>query len=281
MSPLLVETPDYQVDVRHGRRNTRFKEALRFAPGVRYVLAVFSSGEAYLRSPEGRKPVPVPGAVFLPPGATPTIEFPRNGVWSYVWFRVAPDRSAPLPGATDQQNLMLQPPPEEVWGVTPPMIVDETWTPSAVRVVTFVNDIWWRDAFSKARTNAHLQQWVTDYAAKTRAGDDDTPEWLLPVRDFVQARMDNTVTVSDVAQHLGISRQALDNRFRQRLGISPGKYLSEMRMRRASEMLLRRDCPVGTVGIACGFLSAAAFNRAFRRYHGCTPGQWKARARVV
>jgi AraC-like DNA-binding protein len=87
-------------------------------------------------------------------------------------------------------------------------------------------------------------------------------------------------TVSDVAAEVAVSRSVLDERFRQVLGRSPIRYLTEWRMHLAEELLDTTDLGVVPIARRVGYDSEEAFSRAFKRAHGVAPGRWRARART-
>lgn len=64
--------------------------------------------------------------------------------------------------------------------------------------------------------------------------------------------------------------------FRQSTGTTPHRYVIDVRMRRAAEMLQRTDRPVSHVAAACGYQSPGHFAAAFRRHFGTTPASFRA-----
>ena len=54
-------------------------------------------------------------------------------------------------------------------------------------------------------------------------------------------------------------------------GQSLHRYLLGLRIRRASDLLLHTDLPIGTVAKECGFPDAAYFSQLFRKTVGCSP----------
>ena len=67
----------------------------------------------------------------------------------------------------------------------------------------------------------------------------------------------------------------LDERFRQVLGRSPIRYLTEWRMHLAEELLATTDIGVATLARRVGYDSEEAFSRAFKRAHGLSPSHWR------
>ena len=69
--------------------------------------------------------------------------------------------------------------------------------------------------------------------------------------------------------------QLLDERFRQVLGRSPIRYLTEWRMHVAADLLASTDLGVAQVARRVGYESEEAFSRAFKRNVGRSPSSWR------
>jgi AraC-like DNA-binding protein len=72
-----------------------------------------------------------------------------------------------------------------------------------------------------------------------------------------------------------VSRSVLDERFRQVLGRSPIRYLTDWRMHLAENLLATTGHPVAAVARRVGYRSEEAFSRAFKRTHTVAPGTWR------
>ena len=64
--------------------------------------------------------------------------------------------------------------------------------------------------------------------------------------------------------------------FREVLGRSPIRYLTEWRMHLAEDLLATTDLGVGVVARRVGYDAEEAFSRAFKRAHGESPSVWRA-----
>jgi len=82
-------------------------------------------------------------------------------------------------------------------------------------------------------------------------------------------------TVSELASEAATSRSLLDERFRQVLGRSPIRYLTDWRMHLAVELLGSADLSVAQVARRVGYDSEEAFSRAFKRAYGHAPTHWR------
>ena len=89
----------------------------------------------------------------------------------------------------------------------------------------------------------------------------------------MEERMERGETMVQIARRLGVSVWKLERRFRADVGLSAGNYFRQMRLERASDLLIHSSLPIHEVGLACGYTDYSAFVRAFRRAFGKTPGQ--------
>ena len=81
--------------------------------------------------------------------------------------------------------------------------------------------------------------------------------------------------MKELAAHAAVSRSSLDERFRQALGRSPIRYLTEWRMHVAADLLRSTDLGVAQVARRVGYESEEAFSRAFKRSFGASPATWR------
>jgi AraC-like DNA-binding protein/mannose-6-phosphate isomerase-like protein (cupin superfamily) len=82
-------------------------------------------------------------------------------------------------------------------------------------------------------------------------------------------------TVDDLAHKAGSSRTVLAERFQAVLGQAPIEYLTSWRMQLAAERLRAGAEGLAVIAADVGYDSEAAFNRAFKRVTGVTPGRWR------
>ena len=87
-------------------------------------------------------------------------------------------------------------------------------------------------------------------------------------------------TIDQLAALGAMSRSVFAARFRQVFGTSPASYVTEVRMRRAKE-LLDTGTGVSETSRALGYASDEGFRRAFRRHVGVAPSAWRAGRRGV
>ncbi|MFC3061503.1 AraC family transcriptional regulator [Paenirhodobacter populi] len=81
-----------------------------------------------------------------------------------------------------------------------------------------------------------------------------------------------------MARLMGSSRSVFAERFTATVGISPLRYVTDLRMRLAAQWLEREGSSVAEVAHRLGYGSQAAFARAFKRIVGVSPGNHRRRA---
>ena len=79
-------------------------------------------------------------------------------------------------------------------------------------------------------------------------------------------------TVAELAAEMGSSRSVFAERFLEVTGMTPVRYLTELRMRLAAQWIGRDRMPIEAAAHRLGYGSQAAFSRAFKRVIGRPPG---------
>ena len=99
---------------------------------------------------------------------------------------------------------------------------------------------------------------------------------LAPAMAHMHARSPTgTGPCEQLASRVAVSRSLLDERFRQVLGRSPIRYLTDWRMHLAEDLLATTDGSVASIAGRVGYDSEASFSRAFKRAHAVSPGAWR------
>jgi AraC-like DNA-binding protein len=104
---------------------------------------------------------------------------------------------------------------------------------------------------------------------------------LAPALSLLHTEPDRRWTVAELAAGAAVSRSLLDDRFRQVLGRSPIRYLTEWRMHLADELLVTTDLTVAAIARRVGYDSEEAFSRAFKRARGQSPSHWRSARSAV
>ena len=105
--------------------------------------------------------------------------------------------------------------------------------------------------------------------------------YVQAVYDFVRRNYSRRTSIEEIASYVGVSRKYLSQVVRSETGSTPRDILQEHRQQVARTLLLTTDLPVGAVAQSCGYSDRLLFSRQFRRFFGCSPSGFRARAGVA
>jgi AraC family transcriptional regulator len=114
---------------------------------------------------------------------------------------------------------------------------------------------------------------LTCGAIPSRAARWMTARRLGLVDEIIEARMDSSLTVAEIARHLGLSSGFLNRAFKAATGKTPHDYMIDRRISRARLLLRRSDLGLAGVAAASGFASHAHMTNQFRRRLGTSPSR--------
>ncbi len=94
---------------------------------------------------------------------------------------------------------------------------------------------------------------------------------LIAVVKLMEENLEEPLDRARLAAAAGLSSRQLERLFRKYLNRSPARYYLELRLNRARLLLLQTNLSVIDVALACGFVSASHFSKAYRDFFGKTP----------
>ncbi len=98
---------------------------------------------------------------------------------------------------------------------------------------------------------------------------------LARVVDHMQAYLGDDLDLDRLAAVAALSKFHFVRSFRAATGLTPHRYLTMLRMRRAADLLRSTTHSVRGVALACGYQSPSRFAAAFRRAHGVPPAGYR------
>lgn len=102
-----------------------------------------------------------------------------------------------------------------------------------------------------------------------------------PVLEFLQRAFLEPLAEEAVARRFGMSASAFSRFFTRQFGKSFSRYVVELRVARASNLLLREPLTVREIATRAGFGTVASLNRHFRAVKGMTPTAYRRRGREL
>jgi AraC family transcriptional regulator len=98
---------------------------------------------------------------------------------------------------------------------------------------------------------------------------------LRRIKDLVHAKMEDDLSLEEMAQSVGLSTAHFARMFRKSTGETPHKFVLRQRLERAKVMLRAPDARVLDVAVACGFRTQQHFAQVFRDVFGVSPTEYR------
>jgi AraC family transcriptional regulator len=98
---------------------------------------------------------------------------------------------------------------------------------------------------------------------------------LRRVKELVHAKMEDDLSLDEMAQSVGLSTAHFARMFRKSTGETPHQFVMRLRLERAKAMLSAPDARVLDVAVACGFKTQQHFAQVFRDVWGVSPTEYR------
>ena len=101
------------------------------------------------------------------------------------------------------------------------------------------------------------------------------PARLRRIKELVHAKMEDDLSLDEMAQSVGLSTAHFARMFRKSTGETPHQFVLRQRLERAKAMLRAPDARVLDVAVACGFKTQQHFAQVFRDVWGVSPTEYR------
>lgn len=101
--------------------------------------------------------------------------------------------------------------------------------------------------------------------------DKELHTYIQDALNFINSNYMNSITVQEIADYVNLSRSYLYKMFIKNLGISPQKYLINLRMYKATLLLKSTKLPIGEVANSIGYSDSLLFSKTFSKHFSMSP----------
>lgn len=98
---------------------------------------------------------------------------------------------------------------------------------------------------------------------------------IQDAKNFIEQNLGQPVSIEAIAAYAGLSRYHFSRLFHQEMGVSPYRYLLNMRLEHAKKLLSESSLSIEVIAEMYAFYSASNFIRLFHKYTGMTPLQFR------
>jgi AraC-like DNA-binding protein len=95
------------------------------------------------------------------------------------------------------------------------------------------------------------------------------------VRSRIVGSLPQAIGVETLAAEHGMSRSHFSHFFRERTGLTPAHFATEVRIHEAARLLLDTRAPLKQIALACGFANTSHFCRVFRLFQHLSPASYR------
>ncbi len=132
------------------------------------------------------------------------------------------------------------------------------------------------------QSNGILYSLIGTLLEELGADDPEDLDMSIPyqAQQYMELHYHNNLQIADIAAAVGVHTNYLANIFQEQYHMSPKQYLSNLRIRKARELLLYTDHPIYIVANSVGFTDPLAFSKFFRRMMGASPSNYRTQRRL-
>lgn len=92
---------------------------------------------------------------------------------------------------------------------------------------------------------------------------------------FIEDHFSYNISVEDVADYVGIDRTHLYRLFIKNTGVSPSKFLTDIRLKKAVALMEYDNLSINEIAVSAGFYDLSHFSRIFHNIFGMSPGAYR------
>ncbi|EGT3601494.1 TPA: AraC family transcriptional regulator [Clostridium perfringens] len=101
--------------------------------------------------------------------------------------------------------------------------------------------------------------------------DKELHTYIQDALNFINSNYMHSITVQEIADYVNLSRSYLYKMFIKNLGISPQRYLINLRMYKATLLLKGTKLPIGEVANSVGYSDSLLFSKTFSKHFSMSP----------
>jgi AraC family transcriptional regulator len=138
-----------------------------------------------------------------------------------------------------------------------------------------VNSRFYADSMATA-LSAHLLRHYSTRSHRFQDYEDGlSKQKLRQAIEYIQAHLSENLSLTEIANELGMSQYYFCHLFKRSTGTSPHQFLIRQRVEQAKRLLKQSERTVTAIALDCGFANQSHFAKYFRHYTGINPNQFR------
>lgn len=100
-------------------------------------------------------------------------------------------------------------------------------------------------------------------------------EYVHKAIEYIEMNYSRSITVKNIAEHVGLNRSYFSNLFKGFLNISPENFLIQYRVNKACELLKQHsNLRIADISRSVGYEDQLAFSKTFKKIKGFSPSEY-------
>ena len=98
---------------------------------------------------------------------------------------------------------------------------------------------------------------------------------LSAAHKYISTHISEKISIFDICKASGTNSSTLNHRFRRKIGLSAGMFITSERMKKARQLLRGTSYGIRDIALKCGFDDVYYFSNAFKKHHGISPSSFR------
>lgn len=132
---------------------------------------------------------------------------------------------------------------------------------------------------STKETLDDIQKWLIEVYNRVIGfcgkSDNNSKDKFDMIMDFIHKNYKNDIGIRDIADHVKLSYSHVRKIFKDETGENIVDYINSIRIKEARNLLEYTDICIKDLSISLGYNNDQSFTRAFKKFEGITPGEYR------
>jgi len=93
---------------------------------------------------------------------------------------------------------------------------------------------------------------------------------------YIEENTFQKIYIWKLAEMVNLSESRFKHKFKEELGIPPNEYILKIKIKKAKELIRKKEYSITNLAYDLGFSTASYFSTVFKKYQGITPTEFKS-----
>lgn len=241
-----------------------------WGPAIRdhYVIHYVLSGEGTLKIRDKIYHLKENEGFLLSPTEVSTYSASQENPWEYVWVGfhgLNASNYLRLSNLTGEQPTFKFTRGDQLKNCLLEMVkVNNEYTHSTtLRIQSLLYSL-----FAELVENAQQNNFVNPHTMKS--------QYIKKALDYIQTNYMDHITVTDLADYVGLDRSYFTTIFKECLNLPPQKYLTQFKINKACSLLKDNTFSIAEIATISGYNDPVVFQKAFKNTIGISPSKYRS-----